>query len=73
MPSREDEYYAGSKRGAGRPLCPFCGKPEVYPIKKKWLLFTRTMAWSCANEDCRMYRRHFPSPSYGSYRRRHNH
>ncbi|MFA5315926.1 MAG: hypothetical protein WC369_00700 [Dehalococcoidales bacterium] len=70
MPSREDEY---SKSGTGRPLCPFCGKPDVYPIREKWLFFfTRTVAWACANENCRMYRRHFPSPSYGCFRRRHN-
>ncbi len=67
MPSREEEFYSGTRQKRGEPLCPFCGRPDVYPIKeKRWGLFTRTIAWSCANEDCRMYRRQFPSPSYGS-------
>jgi len=38
------------------PLCPFCRKPYAYPIKTKRLLFfSRITAWSCANENCRMY------------------
>jgi len=54
----------------GRPLCPFCGKEYVYPIREKRFLFGyKTVAWSCGNEKCRMYRRRFPSPSFGSYRR----
>ena len=53
----------------GTPLCPFCGGTDVYPIKKKKFFIRRTVAWSCANEQCRMYRRRFPSPSFGSYRR----
>lgn len=54
----------------GQPLCPFCGKESVYPIReRKFLFFKRIAAWSCHNEDCKMYRRRFPSPSYGSYRR----
>jgi len=37
-------------------LCPFCRKPYAYPIKAKRLLFfSRITAWSCANENCRMY------------------
>jgi len=71
MPTREDEYYAGLKQRRGQPLCPFCGSPDVYPIKAKRLLFfTKILGWSCANESCRMYRRLFPSPSYGSGRKR---
>jgi hypothetical protein len=67
MPSREDEYSAGNKEGKGQPLCPFCGSIYVYPIKAKYFLFfERTVAWSCANEKCRMYRKQFPSPSWGS-------
>ena len=67
MPHREDEYYAEKKGSKGQPLCPFCGSPDVYPIKeKRFHWFTRTVAWSCANERCRMYRRRFPSPSWGS-------
>ena len=69
MPSREEEYYAGYKEHKGQALCPFCGKPDVYPIKEKKFLRTKIVAWSCANERCRMYRKHFPSPSYGSGRR----
>jgi len=76
MPSREDEYYAGLKEPGlkeprGQPLCPFCGKPYVYPIKTKRLfLFTKTLGWSCANEDCRMYRKQFPAPSWGPGKKR---
>lgn len=71
MPSREDEYYAGTGEGGGQALCPFCGSKDVYPIKaKKYFFFTRTVAWSCANEKCRMYRKQFPAPSWGSGRRR---
>jgi hypothetical protein len=70
MPGREDEYYAGKKEELGQPLCPFCGRPDVYPIKEKRLFFfSRTLAWSCANENCRMYRKRFPNPSWGSSRR----
>jgi len=37
-------------------LCPFCGKSCVYPINTRRLLFfTKVSAWSCANENCRMY------------------
>ncbi|MFH0847482.1 MAG: hypothetical protein V1894_05470 [Chloroflexota bacterium] len=71
MPRREDEYWAGHKEGEGRPLCPFCGSPDVYPKKEKFLLFfTRTVGWCCANEGCRMYRKTIPRPSYGSGRSR---
>ena len=71
MPKREDEYYASLKQSGLRPLCPFCGSPDVYPIKgKRLLFFTRTVGWSCANEKCRMYRKPFPSPSRGSMRKR---
>ena len=70
MPKREDEYRIGSRGPRGTPLCPFCGHPEVYPIKAKRLVFfTRITAWSCANEKCSMYRKRFPSPSYGPGRR----
>jgi hypothetical protein len=66
MPGREDEFYS-NKKDDGTPLCPFCGSPDVYPLKEKKLgLFTRTVAWSCANEKCRMYRKRFPNPSWGS-------
>lgn len=40
-------------------LCPFCGKPSAYPIKKKRLFFNKISAWSCANERCHMYREHY--------------
>ena len=67
MPKREDEYWAGRKEPRGQPLCPFCGHAEVYPIKvKRLVFFTKTVAWSCANERCSMYRKRFPSPSYGA-------
>lgn len=67
MPNREDEFYSGKSEGRGQPLCPFCGRKDVYPIKaKKLIIFNRTVAWSCANERCRMYRKQFPSPSWGS-------
>jgi hypothetical protein len=67
LPSREEEFYSGTRQKRGVALCPFCGKPDIYPITgKKWGLFRRTVAWSCANEDCRMYRKQFPAPSYGS-------
>jgi hypothetical protein len=67
MPSREDEYYSGKKEGQGQPLCPFCGSKDVYPIReKRWIFFNRIVAWSCANERCRMYRKRFPNPSWGS-------
>jgi hypothetical protein len=70
MPSREDEFY--SRSGVkGEPLCPFCGSKQVYPIKEKRLVFfTRLVAWSCANEKCRMYRKRFPNPSWGTAGRR---
>lgn len=36
-----------------KPLCPFCGKPTAYPIKKKrFVFFTKITAWSCRNELC---------------------
>lgn len=71
MPKREDEFYAAMRDAKLRPLCPFCGSPNVYPIKgRKFLFFTGTVAWSCANERCRMYRKHFPAPSRGSVRKR---
>lgn len=67
MPSREDEFYASKKGRGGEPLCPFCGCKQVYPVKEKYLhFFTKTKGWSCANEDCRMYRKLFPNPSWGS-------
>jgi len=67
MPSRLDEYYAGKKGPKGEPLCPFCGSKQVYPVKSKYLIFfSRTDGWSCANEECRMYRKLFPNPSFGS-------
>ncbi len=70
MPRREDEYYSRG-RGRGEPLCPFCGTKQVYPIKeKRFFFFMRTVAWSCANEKCRMYRKRFPNPSWGSAPRR---
>ena len=71
MPSMEDENSVNVKQSELRPLCPFCGSPDVYRIKGKTLLFfTRTVGWSCANERCRMYRKTFHSPSRGSLRRR---
>jgi len=67
MPGRIEEYYAGRNQGKGEPLCPFCGSKDVYPIKeKRFIFFTRIAGWSCANETCRMYRKRFPNPSYGS-------
>jgi hypothetical protein len=67
MPTREDEFYAGSKGSKGEPLCPFCGAKQVYPVKSRFLiLFNRTKGWSCANESCRMYRKLFPNPSWGT-------
>jgi hypothetical protein len=42
------------------PLCPFCGKPSAYPVKKKrLLLFTKISAWSCWNELCSMCGKHY--------------
>ena len=39
-----------------KPLCPFCGKPCAYPVKRKGFLFlNKITAWSCWNELCRMY------------------
>lgn len=71
MPSREDEFYSGRKEQSGQPLCPFCGSIYVYPIKtKRFFFFTKIEAWSCGNEKCRMYRRRFPAPSWGSGSRR---
>jgi hypothetical protein len=71
MPGREDEYYAGMKGRRGEPLCPFCGKKQVYPIKRRnFFFFMRNDGWSCANEDCKMYRKRFPNPSWGSGARR---
>jgi len=72
MPSREDEYYSGRGKGleSAQPLCPFCGTTKVYPIReKKFFFFERVVAWSCANEKCRMYRKRFPNPSWGSGKR----
>ena len=70
MPRREDEYYSARNTVRGMPLCPFCGSVYVYPIKEKRLIFfTRVAAWSCGNEKCRMYRRRFPAPSWGSGKR----
>jgi hypothetical protein len=67
MSNREEEYYSGKEEGRGQPLCPFCGSIKVYPIKEKhFFFFTRIVAWSCANEKCRMYRKRFPNPSWGS-------
>ena len=64
MPKREDEFYASPRGSKLRPLCPYCGSPDVYRIKGKRLwFFPKTVAWSCANERCRMYRKPFPSPS----------
>lgn len=71
MPKEEDEFQSALRKAKLRPLCPFCGGANVYPIRgRKYLLFTGTVAWSCANERCRMYRRRFPAPSRGSVRRR---
>jgi len=42
------------------PLCPFCGKSYAYPIKtRKLFFFKRISAWSCANERCHMYGKHY--------------
>jgi hypothetical protein len=69
MASKENEIDY-EKSGRGQPLCPFCGSKNVYPIKgKKFFFFTSIVAWSCANEKCRMYRKQFPNPSWGSSRR----
>jgi hypothetical protein len=39
------------------------GTRNVNPIKEERLFFfTHTVAWSCANEKCRMYRKAFPIP-----------
>lgn len=66
MPKREEEYAAARRRPRGQPLCPYCGTPNVYPKRvRRLFLFSRTAGWCCANERCRMYRRVFPSPSYG--------
>jgi len=59
--------YKRSKDQRGEPLCPFCGSKQVYAVKSKYLIFfQRTQGWSCANESCRMYRKLFPNPSWGS-------
>jgi hypothetical protein len=57
---REDEHRAQKNEPRSAPLCPRCGRPEIYPSKKRrgW--------WECANEDCPYYRRTFPSPCYGA-------
>ena len=69
MSGKENEF-SNYKSGRGQPLCPFCGSKDVYPIKAKRLFFfTVIVAWSCANEKCRMYRKRFPNPSWGSKRR----
>jgi hypothetical protein len=66
----DDGYHPRRKEARGQPLCPFCGSIDVYPIKeKRFLFFLRIAAWSCANESCRMYRKRFPNPSWGSSRR----
>jgi hypothetical protein len=71
LPKQEDEFQAALRKAKLRPLCPFCGGPNVYPIRgRKYLFFTGTVAWSCANERCPMYRRQFPAPSRGSVRGR---
>ncbi|UCG83397.1 MAG: hypothetical protein JSW38_00815 [Dehalococcoidia bacterium] len=38
MPKREEEHTAGDRDREGRPLCPFCGSPEVSYLEKhgKW-------------------------------------
>lgn len=38
MPKREEERNADHEPGEGRPLCPFCGSPEVTYLEKygKW-------------------------------------
>ena len=56
----------GARGKRGQPLCPFCGSPDVYPVREGKWIFKRTVAWSCANEDCRWYRKRFPSPSWGT-------
>ena len=66
MPKREEEYAAARRQPRGQPLCPYCGRPTVYPRKEKKSLFSRTVGWSCANEHCSMYRAVFPAPSYGA-------
>jgi len=70
LPKREDEFYAALRDAKLRPLCPFCGSTNVYPIRgKRFFIFPATVAWSCANERCRMYRKRFPAPSRGSVRK----
>lgn len=53
MPKREDEFWAGTKEGKGRGLCPFCGSLTIYYNK-------RYRSWRCGACE-----KSFPSPSYG--------
>jgi len=34
MPKREDEHVVSHEHGEGRPLCPFCGSPEISFLEK---------------------------------------
>jgi C4-type Zn-finger protein len=66
MSNNTHKKHPDKKEVGRQPLCPFCGSPKVYPIREKRLFFfTRVIAWSCANENCRMYRKYFPNPSWG--------
>ena len=62
MPTQEEEYNAASREPRRRPVCPYCGSPDyLYKSKRHrgW--------WECGNEgNCPMYRKPFPSPSYGA-------
>jgi len=42
------------------PICPFCRKPSAYPNKvKKLIFFKKIISWSCNNEECPMYGKHY--------------
>jgi len=61
MPTREEESGAAKREPKRKGVCPFCGRGDyLYKSQRQkgW--------WECANEKCRMYRKPFPSPSYGA-------
>ena len=53
MPTREEEYWAGQRKGKGQGLCPRCGKPDIE--YGKYIGY-----WIC--NKCF---HKFPTPSYG--------
>jgi len=70
MPEREEEHTAGDRDGEGRPLCPFCGSPEVSYLEKhgKWQCgkCERVLSHVSRGSGGRRFSHYVPTPKFKS-------